>query len=352
MHAPLVVILVKGQGGSTAMLELQDWRRKQEEARVRRGRVRLPFTMARLLAESLSQVRAAEKRRAWTLPATMLADEVAHYSSRHKVLNLKGPRPRLKEALADGEAEEYAIKIDASLKFLELATGSDLLVKPILLYYSCAHLCGVFTRAFFQWEQDSRHHGIEYRVASKEVEIKQGQFPRLATACFLLDGMPSCFSELITYSTTPHEHTHPGGLLAEFVKTQKGEPLKKLTVAELASFEFERHLRDLRLRHGFHKFKGLPTTAFLVDVLTLFVASAMARYDVLGWRAIIEGRDNSHRIHFEETFRRYERFTVDRVLLMLESPLTTFDDALTPTLPSPYSAGDQTRFRRDPNSAP
>ena len=101
--------------------------------------------------------------------------------------------------------------------------------------------------------------------------------------------------------------------------------------------------------HGFHKFKGLPTTAFLLDVLTLFTASSLAQYDVLGWKKILEGKENSYRIHFEETYERFLRFGIDFLLFALENPLHDFDDRLIQSQPSPYSNQDTSRFGTDAN---
>ena len=108
-------------------------------------------------------------------------------------------------------------------------------------------------------------------------------------------------------------------------------------------------LKLVRTAHGFHKFKGLPTTAFLVDVITLFVASSLARYDVLGWKSILEGKNNSYRIYFEETFKRFQSFAIDALMAVLENPLIDFDNRTLPSQPSPYSHDDRTRFENDPN---
>jgi hypothetical protein len=178
---------------------------------------------------------------------------------------------------------------------------------------------------------------------------RAGQFPRLATTCFLLTGRPSCFTALVTYSTSPIKQTGPGESLESFAKRETGEPIQHVTLAELAAFDFSTRLRPVRERHGFHKFKGLPTTAFLIDVITLFLASSLARYDVLGWRQILEGRDNSYRIHFEETFDRFQTFTIDILLAILENPLLHFDSRLIFSQPSPYSHDDHSRFEKDPN---
>jgi hypothetical protein len=180
---------------------------------------------------------------------------------------------------------------------------------------------------------------------------KKGQFPRLAATCFLLSGMPSCFSELVTYLATPTAHTGPAEHLEKFGKTEIGSPVTKLTLDELVTFDYGMRLKAVRERHGFHKFKGLPTTAFLVDVICLFLGSSLARYDVLGWREILEGRSNPYRIHFEETFDRFRGFLANSLLTMLEDPNSRFEDRIIRSQPSPYSHDDHSRFKDDPNCA-
>ena len=338
------------------MHELLDQQVKSESKKRLRA-LRLPYSAHQILKEGLNNLLSTASSRAWCLPPTKLADEVPHYSSRHTTLALKGPRPVLQNSVTSSSAEEFALKIDASLKFLELAAEADLAVKPILLYYSCAQMCGVYTRVFFDWQNDNRTHGLRCHyvsgnVANTKVSIEhKGQFPRLVTACFLLSGMPSCFSELVTYSSVPTSHTGPGELLEMFGKVEIGSPVTELTLNELVTFDYGKRLKAVREQHGFHKFKGLPTTAFLIDVITLFVGSSLARYDVIGWKEILEGKNNSYRIHFEETFERYQKSTVNYLLAMLENPSFSFDQASLPTQPSPYSHDDHTRFKDDPNCA-
>ncbi|MDQ3622422.1 MAG: hypothetical protein M3463_08040 [Verrucomicrobiota bacterium] len=134
-----------------------------------------------------------------------------------------------------------------------------------------------------------------------------------------------------------------------FGKNEQGVPIAGLTLDELVNFDFGTQLKAARQHYGFHKFNGLPSTAFLVDVMTLFVGSSLARYDVLGWQRVLEGKDNSYRIHFEETFDRFLAFAVDALLAAFERPLVDFDDRLVPSLPSPYSHDDHSRFTKDPN---
>lgn len=338
------------------MFEMMD--QEASLAKMKRLRsLRLPYSANQILGTSLAQLHTSTVSRAWTLPPTHFSDEIQHYSARHKALGLKGPRPILRQSLELKFAEELALKIDAGINFLDLAQTADPLVKPILLYYSCAHLCGVYPRAFFEWQQDNRTHGLTCthrpgKVGDTVVTIAQtGQFPRVVTTSFLLSGMPNCFSELVTYSSTPSAHTGSGELLERFGKTEKGSPIPKLTLDEIVNFDYGKNLKAVRAQHGYHKFKGLPGTAFAVDVIALFVSSSLARYDVLGWREILEGRSNSYRIYFEETFERYQSYAVHYLLAMLEDPFFSFDARIVSSRPSPYSHDDKSRFRDDPNCA-
>lgn len=282
------------------MLILHDQNAKDLNNKRRRS-LRLPHSAHAVLSESLARLHQVIAPRWWALPPTSFSDEVAHYYSRHKELRAKGPRPRLRTAMSPSHAEEQALRIDVALSFADLGQRADPLIKPILLYYACAQLCGVFSRAFFDWELDQRNHGLEcnYKedVSKTQINIKDsGQFVRIAVTCFLFSSQPSCFSPLVSYSRQPTDHRGPGELLENFGKIELGEArIANLTLDELANFDFGTHLQKVRRTHGFHKFRGLPATAFLLDVLTLFLGSSLARYDVLRWKQILwEGQFLSH----------------------------------------------------------
>jgi len=339
--------------------------RKEEhkrQCRQRRQRLRLPSSATQALQQGQEKLNALSKPRAWALPQTTIPAEVTHYRQRNRALRTlkrRGPLPSHSETDVAATAPELALKIDAALNFAELSHGADPFVKPILLYYSCAHLCGVYTRAYLNWQHDKHAHGLRCTgaacpsdVGSTKLTVEsQGLFPLLATTCFLMSGAPSCFCELVTYSSTPTGYTGAGEHLENFGKTEVAEPLTCLTLDNLANFDYPKELRKVRLRHGFHKFNGLATTAFLVDVMTLFLASSLARYDVLAWREVLDGKSNSYRIHFEETFNRFEAFTIDRLLECLEDPSVTLDAAVTPCEHSPYSHDDRRFGGIDPNCA-
>ncbi len=338
------------------MLRLYDQRTRILIAKRRRA-LSLPHAAKAILNSSITEAKSNKQIRNWCLPETSFPDEVLHYHSRHKALAISGPRPKLRQIVLPEFAEEQAIKIDAGLNFASLAETADHHIKPILLYYACAHLCGVYTRFLFEWDRDNRNHGLSCshhpgNVSETKVTISnKGQFARLATTCFLLTGMPSCFSTLVTYSTSPMACTEPGGFLENFGKNEKGVPVTAMTLDELLNFDFGRRLQEVRSHFGFHKFKGLPTTAFLIDIIILFVASSLARYDVLGWQQVLDGKNNAYRIQFEEAFERFQRFMVNALLVAFESPFKGFDARFFQTEPSPYSHDDHSRFDKDPNHA-
>lgn len=321
----------------------------------RRRALRLPHATNAVLSSSVEVAKSQKRSLSWCLPETSLPDEVLHYYSRHKALAVSGPRPKLRHNVCFEFAEELAIKIDAGLNFASLAETANHHIKPILLYYACAHLSGVYTRFLFEWDRDNRNHGLSCShhpgdVSKTKVSVSNnGQFARLAATCFLLTGSPSCFSTLVTYSTAPTAHTESGGHLEKFGKNEKDAPVNSLTLDQLLNFDFAKRLQLVRNHFGFHKFKGLPTTAFLIDIIILFVASSLARYDVLGWQQILDGKNNSYRIQFEEAFERFQRFMVDALLAAFENPFRDFDTRLFQMEPSPYSHDDHSRFEKDPN---
>ena len=337
---------------------------------MRRRSLRLPHSAKRILNESIRGKLSEYKKRVYCLSPTTLEAEVLHYSERHSALDLKGPRPVSRHPSAQlntTEAREKAGQIDVALTFFELAQDAEPTVKPILLYYACTQLCGVYTQLFFHdWKQDKRTHGLECihvgkpeNVGKTTVHLKdRGLFPRLATTCFLLTGMPSCFCELVTYSASTPDDECKKRLLETFGKVEKGRPIVKLTLEEICYFDYGFRLAQIRDRHGFYdRFNGLSTTAFLMDVITLFAAGSIARYDVLGWREILEGKSNSYRLHFDSTFERFQSFTFDRLLAMMEDYKITLEEYISYGFEhnahfyfSPYSDVDQDRYSGRPNN--
>ena len=297
----------------------------------RRRSLRLPHSAGQVLSVALGSLHAATGARAWALNPGNYVDEISLYHSQHKALSLKGPRPRLRQNLNADDAEEMALKADAGFGFLEIVQESDPFVAPILLYYAAGHLTGVYSRAFFLWDQDSPVHGVSVthrarNVGTSEIRIQnRGHFPRVATAVFLLTGAPSYFSELVVYAQPPQLHTGPGELLEFFSQTQTGNSPRVLTLDELANFDIVQKVQEVKAHFHLHKWRGIGPTLFVVDLLTIFVASTIARYDVLGWRRIFEGRTNSYRIFFDNAFERFMRFGFDFIVDSLVDPKVFWD---------------------------
>jgi hypothetical protein len=139
-------------------------------------------------------------------------------------------------------------------------------------------------------------------------------------------------------------------LLENFGKTELGEPERVFSLRQLASFDYKGEITSVRRRHGFHKCKMLPSSAYLVDALVLFLASSLARYNVVGWKRILDGRDTPYRLLFDETFDRYLSSGIDLTLAALEKPSRSFFDRLLPSRPNPYTHDDK-RFGDDPDGA-
>jgi hypothetical protein len=315
--------------------------------------LRLLVTAKRILGDAIKNLNTDTRSRSWTLPATTLADEVSHYQARHSELALPGPRPRLdnRRKLA---AAEVALKIDAAAKLRDLGAAADPLIKPVLLYYSAAHVLGAYSRAFLGWDGNVEKHGIRcvrnLDLGQMSMQIEDdGFFPRLSTTLFLLTGSVTVFAELVTFSTRPTAHTAQGELLEKFCTEEVGNSIKKLTLNDLANFDFPAHLHVVRERHGFHKFKGLAGTALQIDILALFVASWLARYDIRGWKTVLDGDKVDYRVFFDEVFDRYVDFTFSATLDRLADPLLPWDQARSPREINPYSHHNL-RFSGDPDS--
>lgn len=320
--------------------------------RQKREQLRLPHAALALLTSANDAIKSQTRSRVWTLPQTLLSDEVSFYGTKHQHLSLRGPRPSLRQSVSQECAEEIATKVDSGLNFLRISEDADFFTVPILLYYAAAHILGAYTRAVFNWRLDRAAHGITCSKATRSQGVggtrikiqSNGLVPRFATTCFLLSGWPSLFSELVVYSEKPTAHTGSGEKLEHFGKEVVGNPLLECTLDELVSLDYKTRLNDLKQRHGYHKFEGLPTTAIIADLITLFTAGWLARYDVLGWRQILDGKTNSYRIHFEETNHRVRTFLLERVLASIADPTKFLSERIWPEVSNPYT-DDHPRFR-------
>jgi hypothetical protein len=321
--------------------------------------LKTPYTCREVLGYSLSKIRSSEFCRAWALPATRFVDEVRHYAERHKELKCKGESPTLRKELTEDEALELALKVQAGVTFLKLGRSADPMVRPVLLYYGASHLLGVYARAFFTWEYGRKKKGIGHGMRCRRSEVvgdthvtveATGVFPRVVTTLFLLTGMPTPFTELVTYSARPTAHSGPGGLLEHFGNIEEGKVRASLTLDQLATFDYGSELRAVRTRHGFHKYSGLGPTALLVDLLTWYTGSWLARYDVIGWQTILDAKTIPYRIFFDDAYERLVDFTGDALLMHLEDRFLRWDQAVSPIVPNPYSH-DHPRFEGDPDSA-
>jgi hypothetical protein len=297
-----------------------------------------------LLASSLASLSTADVERQWFLPHTTVADELTHYRSRYAAHHTGGPIPRLRDH-RQGARPDTALAIRAALSFLDSAQTSDPFVRPIALYYASAHLFGALTRAFFEWENDKRTHGLRFvGVKGKDVDrtkvvvTETGHFPRLALTCFLLWGTPSCFDPIVAYSTKPCTPIVPDQILETFGNEERGPLVSELTLLELANFDFSGHAERMKQRFGLQKYNGVASNGFLRDAIALFAASMIARYRIQQWQSILEGTRNSYRVFFEAVFDRFVDFTIDRVLLILENPRKTFEDAIGYVMPSPFAS--------------
>jgi len=282
----------------------------------------------------------------WALSETSVQEEIDHYRSEHVRQGLTGPRPLLRKCIDKQNAEATALKIDAGLAFIESAATAHPYVKPIQLYYGIVQLAGAWTRAFFEWKQDKNGHGLECthmsetsKVGGTQVRISEkGFFPRLSTTLFLTKGMPSKFTELVTYEATPVAHTGIGEVLENFCKCNPADRTRQLTLAQIADYDFHGETEKLRKYYGYHKFCGFPQQPFFIDIISLFLASSIARYNVIGWREVLEGKSNAYRIHFEQVFERTTKNIVPLLLESFENPFIPLDRP-SGSNRSPYQSG-------------
>jgi hypothetical protein len=300
----------------------------------RRRLLRKPFTASQILLAGQTALDSGTTSRCWTLPETKFADEVDHYKARHAALLSRTPCPEISSPISPATAEEIATRVDAALRLLELGKDSGLLIKPILLYYAYSQVVNVYTRSYLRWRRDKQGHGLKCQHSSSDVGDTKvvvqdgGQFIRLAISFFLFSGQPNLFSPLVTHSSQPLAHRGQGEILEQFGKIEIGVPEQHFTVRQLQNYDIHRELEKVKVRHGYHKFSGRPTSEFLLDSLKLFVASSLARYDPIGWNRIMDGKDNSYLLVFEEAFDRFANRGFDVLLELVEKPTLNLTQAL------------------------
>lgn len=299
--------------------------RSYEVERTRRA-LALPHSAERILGQSLSYLHTASGSRGWSLPSTTFSSEVEFYRLQHQASGIKGPRPELRSTMDRKTAEDLALKLDASFEFVEMSQRASPYVSPILLYYGAAHATGAYSRAFFSWRKDSQKHGVaivhkQGNLAETAIRIEDsGHFKRLVATTFLLTGNPILYSELVTYAGVPEAHTEPGGLLEAFCQSRARQLPSTLTLGNLMQVNLREEVEKLRLEMGFHKWWGLPATLFVWDFLLILVASSLARYDVVGWRSVLEGKENDYRLRFDAAFERFRDAGFSHVAYTLSEP--------------------------------
>jgi hypothetical protein len=300
----------------------------------------LPFSATRVLASSLVTLRTAVGERAWSLAPTTVESEVARYAAEHVRESAMGPVPELKAVIDLEAAESTALRLTAGIEFLEMARTASPGVSPMVRYYGAAHVTAALSRAFLEWSSDNRNHGLEAShrdpIGNTVLTIKpKGHFRRLVAASFLLNGGPSIFDDLVSFAGQPVANMGPGEALEHFQATNRGAFPSSLTLDGLLRLNLVDLVENLRQSLGLHKWHRLPETLFLYDFLVLFLASSVARYNVIGWREILEGRTNAYRNAFDASFSRIDQFMLPHVVETLYSPSPFWNQR--PTSGGPYS---------------
>ena len=253
-------------------------------------------------------------------PGARFSETLNQYASRHAELGLEGPRPRLRAELERKNASQMSRKIEAATQYLNLAQAADPLVQPVLMYYAYAHLSSVYTRSLFDWENDHPSEGIsfEHQAKPERTVVKlqpNGHIARLATTLTICQALPNCFSELFTDQTRAK-----GG------KAEVGEPIAELTLADLAAFDFATECDLVARRFGVDANVVAAHTQVVLDAITISLGRSFGRYDVRGWRRILEKSDHTLRIHFQKCFDRFVCFLADYFIAALFDPFLAIDD--------------------------
>lgn len=288
----------------------------------------LPMAAERLISTALATLHVAKGGRVWGVQPTTFAEEVDFYRAQHQAQQLRGPRPTLRSRIDATVAEDSALRLKAAADFMQMAAEATAETSPILLHYGAAHATGVYSRAFFSWQHDSRTHGLAVThrpgdLGKTEVRFETtGHFQRLAGASFLLTGSPTPYGELYTYAGAAAADTSPGAPFERFAQTSTGLRPTSTTLDDLLTMDLAAAVERVRSHCGLHKWRGLPTTLFLYDFLLIFLASSVARYDVRGWQSVLEGRRNEYRLRFDAAAERFLAFGLHYVAYSVSEPST------------------------------
>jgi len=288
------------------------------EYRAARRRVVLPGPLMDILRRRQDWIHRQNDVRAEGQEGTTIAKEVCHYAEMTGRLAPKAPSVSNRSTVRLAHAEDLASRLAAAVDYLELARDAAPLIKPVLLYYSCANLTGVLSRAFFEWEPDHLGHGmkVEHHADPTKTRVRierNGYFPRLAITLFLLTGRPTPFIPVVAFAGEADES-----------RQVVGDPVRDLSLAELMAFDVTERVDALLQHHGIAKWahwKGpsYGETAFLLDVLLMYVASSYARYQPARWSMILAGSPGTGEMaaSFGDAFERFDKFGFDRVLSLL-----------------------------------
>lgn len=223
--------------------------------------------------------------------------------------------------ISNAHAEEIARKLSSALNLIELGEVADPYVQPMLIYYGCEQLLGAFSRALLRWMGDRRSHGLTTvaarRIEDTSVKIEEaGFFHRVANTFAAFTGYYNVFSSrdanqvpVVDYALGKLANPPPAPILLP-TKPRLGDLITHDPV-RIASPS-----PDLMKQQREPPY-DVTTNAMLVDVLIVFIAGHLCRYDPLTWRTVLEGRNTPIRIDFENALERVSTYLVDGVIAWL-----------------------------------
>jgi hypothetical protein len=309
----------------------------------RRSRLRIASTAHPVWGRGLTKLQEAGVALIPELGMAKYVDAAELYGKELEKSRGKVAIPRGKNVLEKEDSEFLADCVDSSLHMLDSALEADVVVRPMLFYYSVAQLFGAWSRTYLHWVPENRDsHGLSFNRNDRDVgESKitlqdDGFFPRLESMLWLIYGQGSVFSRVLPL---PYE----GGRVQEYRRNRKlpevprnDRAVRELSLKDLVEFSVERRVEEAEASFGVDKTRLTVATRLLLDVLLLYTASCLSRYNPRTWKEVLLGRKYSYRLHFDAVFERSQGFAVDYALALMENPARNLGQSLESDVGHPY----------------
>jgi hypothetical protein len=295
----------------------------------RRRRITTPRALHDVLVQALAKIDEPVWVRTRAIRATV---------ELHAQQSASSEKPEILTAISKDHAEATARNLASGLHLLDMSTAADPYVRPMLAYYGCAQVLGAFSRALLRWRGDRHAHGLscDYRptpgVTTVGIE-ERGFFPRLANTLAIFGGAHSgggynLFSARDAserpVANVPKLREQPVARVRPEEARQLPDQLPPLAVPKRVTLEaLTSHdpslIAGTVARLTDDPAFDLPATCLLVDVLIVFIAGSLCRYQPIMWRKVLDGTETGISVDVDGALHRVTHHVPDAVARTLIS---------------------------------